>query len=268
MTEERYRRFASLAIDRVDTHILCISFNRPEQRNSLSAENHRDLSEVWQEVHADSSVRAVILRGEGRHFSAGGDFSVVEQMIDNTEFRQRVWAEARDLVYNIVNCNKPIVSAMQGNVVGGGLAAGLLADITIAAKDAILVDGHVRLGVCAGDHAVMLWPLLCSLAKAKYHLLLNEPISGAEAERIGLVSLAVDAQDLESTALSVARRLAAGSPSAISLTKRALNAWLLQAGPAFEASLAFEMMGFTGPDAQEGLQSFREKRAPQFTSKV
>jgi len=264
MTEERYLRFASLAIDRVDDAILRVSFNRPEHRNSLTADNHRDLAEIWREIHADPSVRAVILRGEGKHFSAGGDFSVVEKMIDDSAFRQRVWQEAHDLVYNIVNCSKPIVSAMQGSVVGGGLAAGLLADISIAAKDAKLVDGHIRLGVCAGDHAVMLWPLLCGMAKTKYHLLLNEPISGEEAERIGLVSLAIDADRLDDTALSVARRLAASSPGAISLTKRALNAWLLQAGPAFDASLAFEMLGFSGPDAQEGIRSFREKRPPRF----
>ena len=111
--------------------------------------------------------------------------------------RARVWREARDLVYNIINCSKPIVSAMHGPAVGAGLVAGLLADISIAAKNARIIDGHTRLGVAAGDHAAIVWPLLCGMAKAKYYLLLCEPVSGEEAERIGLVSLCVEEDQLQ-----------------------------------------------------------------------
>jgi enoyl-CoA hydratase len=172
--------------------------------------------------------------------------------------------EAHDLVYNIINCSKPIVSAMQGAVAGGGLALGLLADISIAAKTARLIDGHTRLGVCAGDHAVVIWPLLCGMAKAKYYLLLCEQVTGEKAEQIGLVSMAVDEADLEKTAVAVATRLANGAPRAISSTKYALNNWLRMAGPAFDASLAMQMFGFGGPEAREGLASHREKRPPHF----
>ena len=111
----------------------------------------------------------------------------------------------------------------------------------------------------------MVWPLLCGLAKAKYHLLLCEPLSGAEAERIGLVSLCVEDDELQEKALSIADRLAAGSPTAIRWTKYALNNWLRMAGPTFDTSLALEFMGFTGPDVREGLSSLRAKRRPQFT---
>ena len=144
------------------------------------------------------------------------------------------------------------------------MVAGLLADISIASKTAKIVDGHTRLGVAAGDHAAIIWPLLCGMAKSKYYLMLCEPVSGEEAERIGLVSLAVDENQLLDKAYEVADRLATGSQTAIRWTKYALNNWLRQAGPTFDASLALEFMGFAGPDVHEGVASLRERRAPKY----
>ncbi|MBA2672652.1 MAG: enoyl-CoA hydratase/isomerase family protein [Ramlibacter sp.] len=227
-------------------------------------EGHRELAEIWRDVSADDSVRCAVLRGEGRGFSGGGDLGLVQDMADDVEIRHRVWKEARDLVYNVINCDKPIVSAMHGPAVGAGLVAGMLADISIAARGAKIVDGHTRLGVAAGDHAAIIWPLLCGMAKAKYYLLLCEPVSGEEAERIGLVSLAVDDDQLLPKAYEVADKLANGSQSAIRWTKYALNNWLRQAGPTFDASLALEFMGFGGADVREGVASLRERRAPKF----
>jgi len=153
---------------------------------------------------------------------------------------------------------------MHGPAVGAGLVAGLLADISIAAKDARIVDGHTRLGVAAGDHAAIVWPLLCGMAKAKYYLLLCESMTGEEAERIGLISLAVPESELVNRAFEVAERLAAGSQTAIRWTKYALNNWLRLAGPSFDTSLALEFMGFAGPDVREGIASLRQKRPPTF----
>ena len=225
---------------------------------------HSELTEIWRDVGADDSVKVAVLRGEGLGFSGGGDLSLVQDMASDFAVRTRVWKEARDLVYNVINCDKPIVSAMHGPAVGAGLVAGLLADISIASKTAKIVDGHTRLGVAAGDHAAIVWPLLCSMAKAKYYLMLCEPISGEEAERIGLVSLCVDEAQLLPKAYEVADKLAAGSQSAIRWTKYSLNNWLRQAGPTFDTSLALEFMGFGGPDVQEGVASLREKRAPKY----
>lgn len=227
-------------------------------------EGHRELAQIWRDVSADDSVRCAVLRGEGQGFSGGGDLALVEDMAADFAVRSRVWQEARDLVYNVINCDKPIVSALHGPAVGAGLVAGLLADISIAAKSAKIVDGHTRLGVAAGDHAAIVWPLLCGLAKAKYYLLLCEAVSGEEAERIGLVSLAVEEDELLPKAYEIADKLAAGSQSAIRWTKYSLNNWLRQAGPAFDASLALEFMGFAGPDVKEGIASLRERRAPKF----
>ena len=146
-----------------------------------------------------------------------------------------------------------------------GLVVGLLADVSLASPQARIVDGHTKLGVAAGDHAAIVWPLLCGMAKAKYHLLLCEEVDGAEAERLGLVSLCVPEEELEERALEIARRLAGGSRSAISHTKLSLNQWLLRAGPIFDASLELEFLDMTGPDVREGVAAVREKRAPRFS---
>jgi enoyl-CoA hydratase len=263
-----YARYETLKITRrgpddavLDIQMRAINGKLPTAGHA----GHRELTEIWRDVGADEQVRCAVLRGEGMGFSGGGDLALVQDMARDFDIRARVWKEARDLVYNVINCDKPIVSALHGPAVGAGLVAGLLADISIAARDAKIVDGHTRLGVAAGDHAAIIWPLLCGMAKAKYYLLLCEPVSGEEAERIGLVSLAVDGDQLLPRAYEVADRLAQGSQSAIRWTKYALNNWLRQAGPSFDASLALEFMGFAGPDVQEGIASLRERRAPRFT---
>lgn len=260
----RYAEYRQLKLDWPEERILRVTMDAPGRLNAADAVMHEELARIWRDADADGDVSAVVLRGAGEAFSAGGDLDLVEEMTQDFTTLCRVWKEARDLVYNLVNCSKPVVSAMQGPAVGAGLVAGLLADVSIAARSARIIDGHTRLGVAAGDHAAMVWPLLCGLAKAKYHLLLCEPLSGEEAERIGLVSLCVPDEELHDRALQVARRLAAGSPSAIRWTKYALNNWLRLAGPTFDASLALEFMGFRGPDVQEGLASLREKRRPRF----
>jgi enoyl-CoA hydratase len=167
---------------------------------------------------------------------------------------------------NIIECSKPIVSAIHGPAVGAGLVAALLADISVTTRTARIIDGHTRLGVAAGDHAAICWPLLCGMAKAKYHLLTCEPLTGEEAERIGLVSVCVgDDEDVQERALEIARGLAAGAQSALRWTKHSLNHWYRMLGPVFDASLALEFYGFGGPDAREGLGAHREKRDPRFS---
>jgi len=152
-----------------------------------------------------------------------------------------------------------------GVAVGAGLAAALLSDVSIAGRSARIIDGHTRIGVTAGDHAAIIWPLLCGMARAKYYLLTCDPLSGEEAERIGLVSLCCNASEVHGRALEVARSLAGGAQSAIRWTKHTLNHWYRLLGPVFDASLAYEFYGFSGPDAAEGLAAHREKRAPVFS---
>jgi enoyl-CoA hydratase len=260
-----YEAFPSLELDRPAPGLLRLTLRAPGKLNAVGAAMHGELAAVWKQIGDDDETRVVLVRGADGAFSAGGDLELVLQIASDHETRSRVFVEARDLVYNILACPKPIVSAMAGPAVGAGLAVGLLADISIATPTTRIVDGHTKLGVAAGDHAAIVWPLLCGMAKAKYHLLLCEPMDGVEAERLGLVSLCVPEQELEQRALAIAERLAGGAQSAIRHTKLALNNWLLAAGPAFDASLALEFLDMTGPNVHEGVAAIREKRRPHFS---
>ena len=259
-----YDAFTSLELDRPEPGVLRLTLRAPGRLNAIGGEAHAQLAAVWKTIDVDDETRVVLVRGADGAFSSGGDLDLVEDIARDYDTRRRVFHEARDLVYNIVNCSKPVVAAVEGPCVGAGLAVALLADVSIAAPSARIVDGHTRLGVAAGDHAVLVWPLLCGMAKAKYHLLLCEPMDGVEAERIGLVSLCVPDEELHERALDVARRLAAGSQTAIRHTKLALNNWFRAAGPHFDASLALEFLDMTGPDVQEGVRAVREKRPPAY----
>lgn len=262
---ERYARgFPSLQFGEPSAAVLEIVLANEARLNAADASMHRDLAQVWRAIDGDAQVRAVLVRGAGEHFSAGGDFALIEEMINDEDALVRVWKEAGDLVYNLINCSKPVVSAIRGVAVGAGLAVALLADVSIAGRKARILDGHTRLGVAAGDHAVIIWPLLCGLAKARYYLLTNTPLSGEEAERIGLVGVCVDDAEVHRVALDTARSLAQGSATAIRWTKHALNNWLRLAGPSFDASLALEFLGMRLSDAREGLDAVKSKRDPHF----
>lgn len=255
--------YPSFTFDRPAEHVLRLTLDAPGL-NAVDARAHREIADVWLTVDRDPEVRVALIRGAGRGFSAGGSFELIDGIIDDYERRTQVMREARDLVWNVINCSKPIVSAIHGPAVGAGLVVALLADVSVAARSARIIDGHTRLGVAAGDHAAVCWPLLVGMAKAKYHLLTCEPLSGEEAERIGLVSLCVDDDEVQDRAVAIAIRLAAGAQSAIRWTKHTLNHWYRAAGPAFDASVAYEFYGFGGPDAAEGVASHREKREPRF----
>ncbi|KAA0233028.1 MAG: enoyl-CoA hydratase [Actinobacteria bacterium] len=262
---QRYAEFDSLAIDRPAEGLVRIVLDTPGKLNAVDRVKHRQLAEVWKSVDADPDARVAVVHGAGGAFSAGGDLEMVKAMTADFAYRSEVMREARDIVYNIVNCSKPVVSAIEGPTVGAGLAVALLADISVAGRNALLIDGHTRLGVAAGDHAAICWPILCGMAKAKYYLLTCDRLSGQEAERLGLVSLAVEDDEVIETAFEVARKLAAGSQSAIRWTKYALNNWYRHAGPIFDTSVALEMLGFSGPDVHEGVAAIEEKRPPRFS---
>jgi enoyl-CoA hydratase len=266
--EERmlYSDYEHLQFDLRPNGVLLITINRPHVLNATNDRLHWELGQVWLTVDADPQARVALVTGAGRAFSAGGDLEMVEANARDPRRLARTLREASDLVYNMINLDKPVVSAINGVAVGAGLVVALLADISIMSESARFTDGHTKLGVVAGDHAAILWPLLCGMAKAKYYLLTSDIIDGREAERIGLVSLCAPHAELMTKAWEVADRLAAGSQQAIRWTKRSLNNWLRQAGPIFDQSLALEMLTFMDEDVREGLQAIREKRPPQFPS--
>ncbi|WP_125613666.1 enoyl-CoA hydratase/isomerase family protein [Specibacter cremeus] len=261
-----FTQYKHLAFTRHDDGVLLVTLNRPAAYNATDERMHGELARVWREVSDDPGTRVAVVTGAGKAFCAGGDLAMVQRMAGDHARVAHMLSEMSDLAYNVINCEKPIVSAVNGVAVGAGLVVALLADICVCAEDARLGDGHVKLGVAAGDHAAMIWPLLVGMAKARYYLLTGEMLTGAEAERIGLVSLAIPRDRVLETALGIANELATGSQLAIRWTKRALNNWLRSAGPIFDQSAAYEMLTFLGPDVAEGAAALREKRAPRFPS--
>ena len=261
-----WNEYTRLRVEYLDDGILGITIDRQAHMNAMDQRMHLEMSRVWADVNADPHTRVALVTGAGRAFSAGGDLDMAEAQIGNYERTIEIMREAEQIVTGIVQCDKPIVSAINGTAVGAGLAVALTADISIIAESARFTDGHLRLGVAAGDHAAIIWPLMCGLAKAKYYLLTSDFITGPEAERIGLVSKCVPDEQLMEEALGVARKLAQGPQFALWATKRSLNHWLRQAAPIFEASLAYEMLGFFSPDVAAGLDAIKSKSAPNFPS--
>jgi enoyl-CoA hydratase len=260
---ETYKQFSRLTFENHQPGVLEVIFDGPGL-NAVDEETHSQIPAIWPVIDRDPAVRAVLVRGAGKAFSAGGSFDFIDEQIADYAIRVRVMAESRDLFYNMINCSKPIVSAIHGPAVGAGLVVALMADISVAATNARIIDGHTRLGVAAGDHATAVWPLLCGMAKAKYLLLTCREISGQEAERAGLVSLSVEPEQMLETAREIAGGLSNGAQEAIKWTKQSLNDWYRQQGPLFEAALGQEFLGFGGPDIVEGIASHRERRAPRF----
>ena len=258
-----YSSYQHLLVEKKEDGVVLVTISRPEKANAMNARLHSELARIWRDLGDDSDVRVAIVTGAGKHFSPGGDLEWVGQTLGDERSVLHLLREAGELVYSMVNLDKPIISAINGTAMGAGLAVALCADISIASERARLNDGHVLLGVAAGDHACLLWPLLCGMAKAKHYLLTGKWIEAREAERIGLVSMVVPHEQLLPTALGIARDLARGPQPAIRLTKRALNQWLRLFGLAsFDYSTAVEMLGFLGQDAQAGLRSLRETKAP------
>lgn len=264
MTAVDKNRYEYLQLELEADGVLVVTLGDPDRLNAVSERGHTELVDIWPEIDRDDSVRVVLLRSNGRAFSAGGSYDMIDRIVADHATHRRALKEARELVRNIIECSKPIVSAMNGPAVGASLAAALLADIPVAGRAARIIDGHTNIGVAAGDHAAVIWPLLVGMAKAKYYLMVNEPITGEEAERIGLVAKVVDDDELDGYTRDLATRLAGGAQEALRWTKHTLNHWLRMAYPIFDASVAYEFLGFAGPDVIEGMAAVREKRPPEF----
>ena len=261
-----YKQFQHLLFEHKDDGVLLITINRPDKLNAANARLHWELANVWPVIGSDEATRVAVITGAGRAFCVGGDADWAATWPGNFKAAAHVVKEASDIVYNIANLDKPVISAINGLAMGAGLAVALMADISIINEETRISDLHLRVGVTAGDHALIIWPLLCGMAKAKLYLLTADDINGREAERIGLVSLCAPPAQVLPKALELAGRLGRGPQMAQRWTKRALNNWLRLAGPIFDQSIALEMLTFMGEDAIEALSAVREKRPIRFPS--
>jgi enoyl-CoA hydratase len=268
-----YSRFEWLKID-IEDRVALLTIDGAGDYNSVSEPLHAELGDIWPVLDRDPDVNAIVVTGAGtKAFSAGGNLNATQSRdeLTSTERYDRIVTDiirwTRNLIYNMVNCDKPIISAINGVAAGAGTAVALLADISVMAEDTFITDAHTRLGIAAGDHACMIWPLLCGMAKAKYYILTCDRISGVEAERIGLVSMTVPREEVLPKSMEIARRLADGPQFAIRMTKNALNQWLRHGGLiSSDYSTALEMLNQFGPDLEAGLRSHLTKTPPVFPS--
>jgi enoyl-CoA hydratase len=258
-----FDKYKELQIERKDDGVILITLNRPKQLNAMTYGMHGELARIWDDVQRDKKTKVAVVTGAGRAFCSGNDLNNPDP---DVEMVREIMDDAVSIVRGMIECNKPIISAINGVAVGAGLAVALMADISIAAEDAKLIDGHTKVGVVAGDHACIIWPLLCGMAKAKYYLWDVAPLDGREAERIGIVTKALPTEKVLPEALRIAGALAQMSQPAICGTKRALNGWLRQAMPMFEHAAALEMVDFFGADVHEARAAFRQKRPAKFPS--
>lgn len=251
----------------IENGIALVRFNRPEKYNAMNFRLHYEIGKVWRDLDMDERVKVIVVTGEGKAFSAGGDIDMTTEMTQNSKLRRQVFNDARALYKEMIDCQKPIVSAVNGPAVGAGMVVAVLSDISIASEKAIFGDGHTKLGVAAGDHASGIWPLAMGIAKAKYYLLTGENLTAQQAEKYGLITEVVPHDKVLSRAFEVANILVNGPQHAIRATKYALNQWhRLGVLASTDASLGEELLNFSEEDAKEGVKSFTEKRKPKFPS--
>lgn len=235
-----------------DGPVRLIELNRPDQRNAASEALHTALAGVWDRLAADETVRAVVLTGRGRAFSAGGDFHVMTRVQRDEAFREQNIAEARAIITGMVRCPVPVIAAVNGPAVGLGCSLALLSDLVLMAEGSYLADPHVQVGLVAGDGGAMVLPLIVGLARARELLFLGSRVGAEEAVRLGLANRVVPGDELLNEAMDLARRLAALPARALRDTKRAVNLHLEQAmSVVMEAALSAERDSMHSPEHVE-----------------
>jgi enoyl-CoA hydratase len=258
------KQYRTIEIDRRDDGIAVATLNRPERLNAVNAEMHRELTTLWPDADADDDVRALVITGAGRAFCSGGDFGPrgIETQGRGLDTTMR---EGRLIVENLLDCSKPVISAVQGYAMGLGATIALLCDVVVADRATTFADTHVRMGVGAGDGGQVIWPLLVGVNRAKYLLMTGDRLTGEEAERLGLVTFLTDEGGTRDKALEIAARLAAGPTQAITASKVPINRYIkMVANLVLPLSLQMEEATMHSDDAREAAAAFREKREPRF----
>jgi enoyl-CoA hydratase len=260
-------KFHALEIERIGD-ILRITIAHPKSAlNAVDEELHADFTELFSWLRTESEARAVVLMGRGRAFSAGGDFAWFPTLRE-TGRMERLRRDAKQMIWDLLDVEVPIIAAVNGHAMGLGASIALLCDVIFMAEDATIGDPHVRVGLVAGDGGAVIWPLVLGPARAKQYLLTGDPLSAKEAERLGLVNFVVTGDALARESFAFAERIAAGAPLAIRYTKAAVNKLVKDAlNVAFDYSTAMELTTFKSADHEEALAAIREKRKPKFSGR-
>jgi enoyl-CoA hydratase/carnithine racemase len=245
--------------------VLRVTIAHPtSELNAVDEALHHDLAALFAGLRRESAARAVLLTGRGRAFSAGGDFAWFPKLREPGRL-DALRRDAKQLIWDLLDVELPIVAAVNGHAMGLGASIALLCDVIFMADTATIGDPHVCVGLAAGDGGAAIWPLAVGPARAKQYLLSGDPLSAVEAERIGLVNRVVPTAALDGEAMAFAARLARGAPLAIRYTKLAVNKLLKDAlNVAFDTSTALELLTFHSEDHREALAALTEKRRPVF----
>jgi enoyl-CoA hydratase len=247
--------------------VLRLTLTNPPM-NTVQMELHNELSRIFHDVQVDHESDVIILTGSGDVFSAGGDIPNMQRRIDDPELFNRKNVEMKRIIFGLIELEKPIICRINGDCMGLGATLALLCDIIVVVDSARIADPHVKMGYVAGDGGAIIWPQLIGFARAKQYLLLGDPITAPEAERIGLINFSVPKAELDAKVDQIAERLARGATQAIRWTKTSMNIQLRQlAHTLLDASLAYEALTNISADHQEAVTAFKEKRRPSFTGK-
>jgi enoyl-CoA hydratase len=258
-----YSRYQCLKAERKDK-ILTVAFNRPDSLNAINADLHTELSEIFADIAKDSETEVVVLTGNGRAFSAGGDIKWFQNMTPAQ--LDALFAEARKIILDLLEVEQPIIAAVNGAAAGLGATIALFSDVIFASENARIGDPHVRVGVVAGDGGAIIWPWLVGAARAKEFLMTGDLLTAQEAERIGLINRVVSPDELMPKAMEFATRLAKGPTKAIRWTKVSVNKILRDTtNLVLDTCLALEKQCFYTKDHKEAISAFVEKREPKFT---
>ncbi len=253
---------------RRDGRVLTLIMSRPESYNAVNARMHTELATVFRDAEADPESDVIVLTGDGKAFCAGGDVPWMQDAIDNPQSFEQTCIEAKQIIYAMLDCEKPLIARINGHAMGLGCTLALFCDVTFISRGAKIGDPHVLMGMVAGDGGAVIWPALLGPQRAKEFLMTGDAMTADQAADMGLVNHAVDTEELDDRVYGFANRLAAGALQSIRWTKVSVNIHLKQiAHSVMDTSIAYEALTNRSADHQEAVNAFREKRKPQFTGR-
>lgn len=246
--------------------IATLTLDNPTRKNAVNRRMHLELERVWDDIDADDDIRVAVITGAGDAFCSGIDLSGLKQEADTGKRGRPRTRGARRLFWNMLDCEKPIIAKVRGVAYGLGVNIAIASDIVIAAEGARFCDSHVKAGIAPGDGGAALWPLLIGFHRAKEFIMTGDPLDAKRAAELGLINYCVPEAELDSFVDTMANKLAAGPPLAISYGKLAVNTMLKQlVAGAFETSMAYDQLTLRTKDHTEGATAFLERRKPKFT---
>ena len=253
----------------IDGHVARLTLNRPEVLNAIDDEMHADLLDALLGIRGEADVRVVVFAGEGKAFSAGGDFDEILRLQADVAKRTRLCETGMRIINALVDIPVPVVVALHGDAMGLGASLALGGDIIVASRTTRIADPHVKVGLVAGDGGCLFWPASIGMHRARRYLLTGDVMSAEDAWRFGLVTDLVESpEECLPAADKIAARIAGLPPIAVRCTKRALNALVkARAREAFELSMAYEFDSGGSEDVVEAVAAAREKRKPVYRNR-